>query len=248
MRKSPTNQSSLQIGIVGTALFLTAGGLQAAPIVLLNDGFTDNGITNGADLFDTAWFRDAGASSIFTATDGTLTPPVSGNPTLRYTGAANNNAFSGNFTSQGLAVGDNIRLDVTYRTDGLGANRNVSSLAIGLYDSNGTLQTANGFATARSDDAGYFGVANVSSQPDTFRFQQIVSEVNNDTSYLTGGTLSFLPGATRGWNLNNINYHTLSLSITRTVSGLDLAFFADGHASTMAQGSVLRRHIRPNGP
>lgn len=212
-----------------------AGPALANPITLVNDPFTDGGVTNGADPSDIAYFRTGGSTALSVPTLGT---GLTGNA-LRYDPAGNTFAkFLGFFPDadanslQELAVGDvlELRFDIRFET----APGSVGSgLRFGLFNSNDTQQTddfagnAGSNFNGRIDDRGYFFGMNVGTNATSGT--DLFEESDADGSPL-GGAITGVSNVFDSINAGTTAF-SLRFKIERTaVSQLSLGLSINGGA------------------
>jgi len=180
--------ASLYCLVLGAALAFAAPA-SAAVRTLVNDGFIDGGRTNGVDAGDIAWYS-LGADTA-TANTVVVNNSFTSGQALRFTGTSANNYAVGNFSAVTLAaVGDYIEFSVQMRFTGT----STGGPMIGLFDSKGTFQTADGFGatnfTAVANDVGYKAIKSFPNSTSDFviKSQNALSSFNsaNGTTLETG--------------------------------------------------------------
>jgi hypothetical protein len=231
----PVTSASL---LLGAALSMPALGAT----VLVNDPFTDGGRTNGTDPQDIAWWSVGSGSSLTVSVDPVTTSSALNNQMggfTRFVGFFD--GPGGSNTPQSLAVGDSIKLSADIRYVSVPGNVN-NVFRMGLGNSQGTRQANDFFGSSptfndRVGDASYYVGLNFGAALPTV--DAIYREVDTDGSPLAGPDV--LPvGAFFDSALIDIAVHNVALTITRTASGVDIAYqFDNGTAITRTDTAQL---------
>ncbi len=215
--------ASLYCLVLGAALAFAAPA-SAAVLTLVNDGFTDGGRTNGVDAGDIAWYSlgAAGQTGNTVVTNASFTSGQA----ARFTSTSGNNVAVGNFSAVTLAgVGDYIEFSVQMRFTG---TLGTAGPMIGLFDSKGTYQTADGFGsanfTAVADDVGYKSIKSIPNSTNDV----VIKSQNATASFSSANGTTLTTGTSGGAIAVNTLYSMLfrvellagdQLSITSTFNG-----------------------------
>ena len=206
----------------GIAALVAALSPSSAATILFSDNFTgvaasslDNNTSAG--LNSIGWYfisNSASGKVLTTATDNTS--PLSGTVMSNPGGTSGGTGAYKQFSSTNLEnPGDYISLSFDLRTPA----SLVGSISVSLLGYSNTIES-NSFATGASTLTGANGyrvtlpISSSSSSPTYYEI------VNNGT----GGTL-FTP--TEGISLSGTNAHTMTLTLTRMVAGIQIAFALD---------------------
>src|SRR2546423_1206681 len=137
---------------VAAALILLALPLTAAPIMFLDEQFTDGTLTFGSDPNDGNFVRQVGTTqSITIVNDATL----GGGNALAYSNPSNGTLFIGQFqTPITLSLGQTLEFSFDFRFTSLPPSPNGSIFRFGIYDHTGAAPTDGG--TETNPDSGYF--------------------------------------------------------------------------------------------
>jgi len=147
--------------------------------------------------------------------------------------------FTAHGSPQSLAVGDNLTATVDFILTGIVVNANQHRLRFGLYDSTvGTRVTVNGHGLAiGAQYNGYMGTFSANSGTATHLLQKLPAS----TSFLNqaiGGTFTeTLTASNDGGVLTDNTPYRLTISITRTASGNDVAYTMSGGPDFSITGS-----------
>lgn len=235
----------LGVAAVGAAL---AGvrPASAAALTLVSDPFTDNGVTNGVDPNDTAWFAGQGAGtsagSLSVISDATL--PARSEPNsnvLQWTPSASFQAIVAGYPSASLGTGDFITLSFDFRYPSTPGNNAGGGFRFGLYNNGATPATGNAAAANDNDDQGYYlSVSTGTSAPSNNLFRETggLSGVTAGTDRVTVGTAT-----TTATSITGTEAHTALMTITRTgATSFTILGQIDGTTvmnTTDAAGTVL---------
>jgi hypothetical protein len=198
----------------------------AGATTLVSDSFNDGGRTNGGDPLDSAWY---GASGV--ATTQLSMVNLSGNYVLQVAPTADYRAIVGGFATQTLAVGQKLTLSLKYHfvtAPGQGAAPTANSFRFGLYNNNGTATTGDDQTTS-NNDPGYASWARLVNN--ATNYSKIMEESGTAGSIMTltdtalVGATSTLPTA----GLNDTNWHTAYLELTRLAAGMQIVAKIDGN-------------------
>jgi hypothetical protein len=196
----------------------------SAQVTLVNDGFTDGVRTNGADTGDIAWYSlgAGGQTGNTVVANGNFTSGQA----FRFSSTSGNNVAVGNFSAVTLAVvGDYIEFSVQMRFTG---TLGTAGPMIGLFDSKGTYQTADGFGstnfTAVADDVGYKSIKSIPNSTNDV----VIKSQNATASFSSANGTTLTTGSSEGAIAVNTLYSMLfrvellagdQLSITSSFNG-----------------------------
>lgn len=219
--KNPPRRFAVAAFSFVSLLALTAGlSSQAATINLVNDDFSDGGLTNGTDLLDAVWTSSGQSTNnpisvaAFDSAGNTSNALFKNNTNAGMTF----NVVKGAFTNTtALSIGDSITLAFDLRfTATPGASG--AGLRIGLGTSTTTELFQLGTGGTASGNFAHYNVA--------------------DTTAGTG-SVTFTPVPLSTTSITNTLAHTFSLTLTRTGStSLDFSTTIDGVSVTSSSGAT----------
>ncbi|HSI09325.1 MAG: PEP-CTERM sorting domain-containing protein [Rariglobus sp.] len=196
----------------------------SAQVTLVNETFADGGRTNGVDAGDIAWYS-LGATGQ-TGNTVVANANFTSGQAFRFTSTSGNNVAVGNFSAVTLAgVGDYIEFSVQMRFTG---TLGTAGPMIGLFDSKGTYQAADGFGaanfTAVADDVGYKSTKSIPNSTSDV----VIKSQNATASFSSANGTTLTTGTSGGAIAANTLYSMLfrvellagdQLSITSTFNG-----------------------------
>lgn len=206
----------------------------AVAAVLVDDGFTDGGRTNGTDPLDIAWYTIGAAGSAVGVVSDTV---LGSGSALRLTATSYSQGLVGKLPSA-VTLNDNesISLSFAYRFTGTLNVNHPGRLRFGLYDSGGTYLASDADGSGRTDDVGYYGQTNPGSSGSAGT--SVVRETAGDEIMTGTGTASF--GSAGASVSGATSAHVGRLTITRSGSALLFTASIDGqNAATATDGSPV---------
>ncbi|MES2310415.1 MAG: hypothetical protein V4507_16300, partial [Verrucomicrobiota bacterium] len=194
---------------------------------IINDTFTDGGRTNGADLADMNWLMLTTTSSVAVADDSA---GIGSGNALKFSTGGTFRGLVGLFGSNTqLGVGDTITVSFNYRYN-TAPTSSGAGLRFGIFDDGGTPQTSDGSESGiRFNDAGYGANLNPGAAGSSLSLhkESAGDEILGGTA--PNGIVNF--GTAGASIVSGITSHSATLSISRDVSGLNLACNIDGLSS-----------------
>lgn len=193
--------------------------------VAVNDPYTDGGRTAGADPNDVAWF----AVGLHTPAVVDDTAGIGSGNALKQTSTNTFQGLISSFQRFTLADGDKLTLFCHWRFSGTTGLNQSKKLRFGLFDSKGTLVTADNSINSDTD-VGYFTATNPGAvdAAGTFLLRE-------------GGDAGFMSGAdtvgigTAGNSINaGTTAHSAELAISRSGTSLQFATRIDGSAVSVS--------------
>jgi hypothetical protein len=244
----------MQLRRIAALIFATAG-IASAQTILVDDQFIDNGVTNGSDALDIAWFTNGSGASLTTASDNSTGPNEGVNDNAMnvavggqgFRGAAGNMTTAANLSATGHYA--SLRLDIRYTSNPANVD---AGFRFGLFNSNGTTVAANSDLLS-DNDIGYAARFSIGTATANVGLSEKASGTGGSVS---GGNVSILSSATANvTSLNGTtNYYRLQLDIVRNGSnGLDFTIsegvnttsltpvltFTDNSAATFVFDSIV---------
>lgn len=194
----------------------------ASAAVIVQDGFTDGGRTNGADPLDLPWYQGTGGT-LSVADDPAGTGFGAGNA-LFFDSGGTFRRFLGVFdTPITIAPGETLNLSFDYRFPAAPASTG-GNFRFGLYNDGGTPLTADTTSSsARTNDFGYAVTTNPGSA--AANGTSITKEAAGDDilgGSSPGGLVTF--GTAGGSVASGTTPHTATLSVSRNLAGTALSF------------------------
>lgn len=197
--------------------------------ISLNDGFSDGGRTNGADLADGEWWA-MGLTTVAVVNDAAglgsgnaleITPPATGT-----------RGVAAHLPSPVTlhADGDTITFSFRWRFTGTTALNQSQRLRFGLYTTAGTPTVADNTDTPRYNDVGYYGATNPGAAGTN---TTLYRELSGDE--LTGGTNMTGITATAGASVNaGTTPRTALMTLVRSGSSVNISVSIDGLAPAVS--------------
>lgn len=219
--QNPLRRFAVAVLSFGSLAALAAGlTSQAATINLLNDDFSDGGLSDGTDLLDAVWTSSGQASNnpvsvaAFDSAGNTSNALFKNNTNAGMTF----NVVKGAFTNTtALGIGDSITLAFDFRfTATPGASGAGLRIALGTSSTTELFQLGTG-GTASGNFAHY----------------------NSADTTAGTGSVTFTPSPVPTTSITDTLAHTFSLTLTRTGStSLDFSSTVDGVTVTSSSGAT----------
>lgn len=204
----------------------------ASAAMVASDPFTDGGRSNGADTLDVPWYT-IGWSAVSVASDAA---GINAGNALRIAPAA---AFQGAVANLPAVVtlqdDHSLRLSFKWRFTGTTNLNQANLFRYGIFNSGGTLTTADNTTSVRTNDKGYFAATNpglASSSGTTLRRE------TPGTDDIVQGATTMQLGAGAAASVNaGTTTHTAQITITRQANTLVVSSSIDGLSLVSAMDS-----------
>lgn len=186
---------------------------------LVDDGFTDGGRSNGADLLDAPWFT-LGTPSVSLADDSA---GIGTGSALQLTATSTGRGLLAGIPPRTLADGDSLTLFFDWRFTGTTGLNQSKNLRFGFHSSNGTATTADGNTTS-DNDKGYFVGTNPGAAAST---GTILHRENGNSPAILGGN-DWVTLGTAGTSVNaGTSPHLGALTVRRVGTALQVTSSID---------------------
>ena len=213
--------------------FLSATLSQGFGAMIVNDTFADGDRTNGADVLDVSWFKGTTASTLAVVNDTTF-----GSNAMRYSGGSLAATVAA-MPSTTLAVGETIRISVTFRYENGAPTNSAGAFRMGLFTNNGG-ETLGDTATVAADGSGHTADGYYASFPSgpaaapttTGNGYEIFRETEDNNAILAGDRSSLGAPTVTTAGMSGTGAYTALFEITRGASSTTFRSYLDAGTGT----------------
>ena len=214
--------------------FLSATLSQGFGAMIVNDTFADGDRTNGADALDVSWFKGTTAATLAVANDTTF-----GSNAMRYSPGGSLAATVAAMPSTTLAVGETIRISVTFRYESGAPTNSPGAFRMGLFTNNGG-ETLGDTATVAADGSAHTADGYYASFPSgpadapttSGNGYEIFRETEDNNAILAGNRSSLGAPTVTTAGMSGTGAYTALFEITRGASSTTFRSYLDAGTGT----------------